>query len=123
MHGSSQALNRYAYVLNNPLNAIDPNGKWPIGIYDTPNETVSVVIPTKFVGNEQARNTVPRIVAAAEAASGGGPLRQSNCPGNTPYRAPGKEFKYQIIIVPTDVPIGGELNVLELRTHEENYWN
>ena len=93
-------------------------------IYDTPNETVSVVIPTKFVGNEQARNTVPRIVAAAEAASRWWTTSAIQLSRVTPHTwAPGKEFKYQIIIVPTDVPIGGELNVLELRTHEENYWN
>ena len=88
-------------------------GKWPIVIYDTPNETVSVVIPTKFVGNEQARNAVPRIVAAAEALQVVDHFGNPIVPGNTPHTgAPGKEFKYQIIIVPTDVPIGGELNVL-----------
>ena len=41
----SQALNAYAYVLNNPLKFIDQDGRWPIWPYDVHAEIFHLAFP------------------------------------------------------------------------------
>ena len=60
--GNPQAFNRYSYVLNRPLNAIDPGGHrpvedcYPVSCYGSESNSQSLVqSTTRFAGNQAAK--------------------------------------------------------------------
>ncbi|MCX6544506.1 MAG: RHS repeat-associated core domain-containing protein [Acidobacteria bacterium] len=90
-----QRWNRYAYVRNNPLKFVDPDGRDALWVTSPDGKLATLVIPVHFVGKGATPDVIRNIEQRANHLGTGDPL-------------------ISVLVIATDKPIGGVLNTMDL---------
>ena len=90
-----QRWNKYAYVRNNPMSRVDPDGRDAVWINNA-NGTSTLLIPVKFTGQDATAANIAKIISRANGVTVADP-------------------KLHIKVVQTNVPINGVMNTLEFK--------